>query len=84
MPADGVQVIDVVMDAPCQLGAVTDGLRLAAIAQVEEDDRPSIGETLEALEHMNRVGYDDWVGAAPQLLEEQPNSIARGDVTLAW
>jgi hypothetical protein len=73
MPAHGLQIVYIVMDAPCKLGAVTDGIRTTAIARVEENDRSMLREVLEAVEHMNGVGYDHRGGRVrPQLLRSSP------------
>jgi len=84
MPAHCFQIVDVVMDAMCQLGAVTDGIRAAAIAQVKEDDGALGGEMFEALYHVNCVRDNHCVRAGPEFLKGQPNAVGSHNKACAW
>jgi hypothetical protein len=83
MAANRVDIVDVVMNASLQFFLGGNGIRAAAVAEIEEDHGALVSKMLKAVEHMDRVG-DDHGGAIPQLLKVQPNSVLRGHVVCDW
>src|SRR5262245_61925391 len=76
------QIIYVLMNAPFQFCRITHEIGTAAIAQVERDQRVLAAEVLEIIE-INKPVEDDKRGrTSSQRLEEQSNSVSRGDETI--
>jgi hypothetical protein len=82
MPADGFEIVDIVMDAACEPGAIGDGFRAAAIPQVEKNDGPVAGQALEIFDHVKSVGDDHGSRAGSQLVKEQADAVRRSDKSL--
>jgi hypothetical protein len=58
VPAHGVEVVHVVVDAALEKGRIGHGLGAASVPHVVEDERPARREAREVLQQMEAVRQD--------------------------
>jgi hypothetical protein len=75
MPADGIQIVDVVRDAPDQFRPVGNEIGTAAIAHVIEDQRAPVGEALEIVEQIKPIRKYD-IRAGSCFAKIQPSAVS--------
>jgi hypothetical protein len=78
--ANGVEVLNVVMDAAFDPGEIRHRIREATIARIAEDQRPMMGEARKGVREIDTVGNDDRIWTIPNDLHEQPHPVIGGDV----
>src|SRR5262249_55548502 len=77
---NGVEVLDVVMNAACDPRWILYLIGEAAIARIAKDQRPMVGKARKGVREIDTVWDDDRLGTVPNDLHEQPYAVIGGDV----
>ena len=84
MPADGVEIVDIVVDALFDLRSIGDMVRPAAISRIAKDQRPTIGQPRKRIRQIHTIRDDHGIGPVSHYLREQAHTIVRRDMFLTW
>src|SRR5262245_50137156 len=80
MPADILEIVNVLMNPSVQLRTIGDEIGTAAIAQIEGDDRAAGLEILEIVKQRKSIEDDQHLRSAADLLIKKPNTVVDGDI----
>src|SRR5262245_55965648 len=84
MPAAGVEVVDIMMDASFALRSCGYPVRGTSISWIGEDQRPAAGQPCKGVRQVDAIRNDHDIGSITHDLHEQAHTIVGRDMFLTW